>query len=372
MMNRKLREKHMKLFNCDYNEGAHPKVMELMNETNMQQHVGYGEDDICAEARELIKAACNRENIDVHFVVGGTQANLMVISHALRAHHAVLSAATGHINVHETGAVEATGHKIIALDGGAAGKINWRQVEEACRLHAEDAAFEHIAKPKMVYISFPTENGALYSKQELTDLRRVCDEWGLILFADGARLGYGLTARGNDVTLSDMCDLCDVFYIGGTKVGALMGEAIVISNDDLKEDFRYIIKQRGGMLAKGRLLGVQFKALFTDNLYFDIAKRANSLAYKIADACKDAGLKLLAESPTNQQFPIMRNDVIEKLAEKYIYSPWVIIDEKHTCIRFCTSWATEETDVDELINDIKLANTSVAADFKEIMIDAKE
>ncbi len=362
----------MKLFNCDYNEGAHPAVMALMNETNMQQYVGYGEDEICAEARKLIKKACAREDVDVHFVVGGTQANLMVISHALRPHEGVLSASSGHINVHETGAVEATGHKILAVDGGADGKINWRQVEEACKRHAEDEAFEHIVKPKMVYISFPTENGALYSKQELADLRRVCDKWGLVLFADGARLGYGLTARGNDVTLSDMCDFCDAFYIGGTKVGALMGEAVVIINDELKGDFRYIIKQKGGMLAKGRLLGIQFKALFTDNLYFDIARRANELAYKIADACKEMGLKLLAESPTNQQFPIMRNDVIAKLGEKYVYSTWAIVDEKHTCVRFCTSWATEEADVEELIADIRRVNTSEPADFKELMLDVKE
>lgn len=362
----------MKLFNCDYNEGAHEKVMALMNETNMQQHVGYGEDEICKEAKELIRSACNNDSIDVHFVVGGTQANLTVISSALRPHEGVISPFSGHINVHETGAIEATGHKIISVDGGSAGKLTAAQVEKLCADHATDESFEHIVKPKMVYISFPTENGAIYSRDELVALRKVCDDWELYLFADGARLGYGLTARDNDVTLADLCELCDVFYIGGTKVGALMGEAIVICTDELKPEFRYHIKQRGGMLAKGRLLGIQFKALFTDNLYFDISRHANELAYRIANACKEVGLELLTNSPTNQQFPIMRNEVIEKLGEKYAYNIWEKIDDKYTCIRFCTSWATTESDVDELIADIINLNTKQGEDFQKFMVYVKE
>lgn len=247
----------MILFNSDYTEGAHPKIMQRLMETNLEQTVGYGEDEYCETARDAIRKACDAPEADVHFLVGGTQANFTVISSALRSFQGVLCADSGHINVHETGAVEATGHKVLALPG-TDGKINAKQVKEAFELHWKDDAHEHIVQPKMVYISHPTELGTLYTKAELEALHDVCQECGLYLYLDGARMGYGLAAPGTDVTLADVARYCDVFYIGGTKVGALFGEAVVICNPLLKPDFRYCIKQHGGMLAKGRLLGVQF------------------------------------------------------------------------------------------------------------------
>ena len=239
-------------FNCDYTEGCHPNILKRLCETNMTQTVGYGEDEICDLARAKIRKACGREDVDVHFLVGGTQTNATVIAAILRPHQGALSADTGHINVHETGAVEATGHKVLPLPSTPDGKITAEQVENAYLAHVNDASFEHMVQPKLVYISLPTENGGLYSKAELTALHDVCTRCGLYLFIDGARLGYGLTAPENDVALADLCALSDVFYIGGTKVGALFGEAVVITNPALKTDFRYHIKQRGGMLAKGR------------------------------------------------------------------------------------------------------------------------
>ena len=343
----------MIMFNCDYNEGAHPKIIGLLEKTNFEQTPGYGEDHYCAKARALIRKACGREDIDIHFLTGGTQANLTVISAALRTHQGVLSAHTGHINVHESGAIEATGHKVLPLPGGSEGKISAAAVEEAVRLHWEDETHEHIVQPKMVYISHPTENGMLYSKDELTALRAVCDQKGLLLFLDGARLGYGLASAETDVTLSDLCSCCDVFYIGGTKVGALFGEAVVITNNSLKEDFRYIVKQKGGMFAKGRLLGLQFSALFEDDTYIKIAREADEQAARIAKTCVEAGFPLLAPSPTNQQFPILPDHLIAQLSEKYAFSHWVRTDPGHCAIRICTSWATRSEDVDGLIADIR-------------------
>ena len=339
-------------FNCDYTEGCHPKILERMLKTNMMQTVGYGEDEICESARRKIRAACGRDDIDVHFLVGGTQANATVIASILRPHQGALSAETGHIHVHETGAVEATGHKVLALPATPDGKINAAQVEAAHIAHINDAAFEHIIQPKLVYISHPTENGGLYTKAELKALREACDRCGLYLFLDGARLGYGLTAPASDVTLRDLCEYTDVFYIGGTKCGALLGEAVVITNPALKTDFRYHIKQRGGMLAKGRLLGIQFDTLFTDDLYFKICEKAIAQAFRIADACRKAGCDFLADSPTNQQFPIFPDSAIAKLGEKYGYSYWARVDETHSAIRFATSWATKDENVDALCADI--------------------
>ncbi len=342
----------MVYFNCDYTEGCHPKILERLSETNMLQTAGYGEDEICASARAKIRAACGREDVDVHFLVGGTQANATVIAAALRPHQGALCAATGHINVHETGAVEATGHKALPLPATADGKICAAQVEAAYEAHVNDASFEHMVQPKLVYISQPTENGGLYSKAELTALHTVCARCGLYLFVDGARLGYGLAAPENDVSLGDLCALADVFYIGGTKVGALFGEAVVIVNPELKVDFRYHIKQRGGMLAKGRLLGIQFDVLFTDGLYFAISRKAVAQARRIADACRAAGCTFFAESPTNQQFPIFPDKALEKLAGKYVWSHWARVDATHSAIRLCTSWATTDENVDALCADI--------------------
>lgn len=342
----------MLYFNCDYTEGCHPNILKRLTETNMMQTAGYGEDEICESARRKIRAACGTEEIDVHFLVGGTQANATVIASLLRPHQGALCPATGHINVHESGAVEATGHKVLPLPATPDGRISAGQIEDAVLAQKNDVAFEHIVQPKMVYISQPTENGGLYSKAELTAISEVCRTYGLYLYVDGARLGYGLAAPANDVTLADLCALTDVFYIGGTKVGALFGEAVVFANREAGEDFRYHIKQRGGMLAKGRLLGIQFDELFTDGLYMEISKKAVEQALTIAQTCRAAGFPLLADSPTNQQFPIFPDAALEKLGEKYAYSYWTRVDASHSAVRLCTSWATKDENAAALCADI--------------------
>ncbi|MBO4982217.1 MAG: low specificity L-threonine aldolase [Lachnospiraceae bacterium] len=339
------------LFQCDYNEGAHPKIMERLLETNMEQTVGYGEDPYCARAAEKIRQACGREDLAVHFLVGGTQTNMTVIDAALRSHQGVLCAETGHINVHETGAVEACGHKVLGVPG-TDGKITADRVEAAWLSHIHNDSFEHIVQPKMVYISNPTELGTIYSREELTALSKVCHRYGLYLFLDGARLGYGLTAPDNDLTLEDIARLCDVFYIGGTKVGALFGEAVVISHEELKRDFRYFIKQKGGMLAKGRLLGIQFDTLFTDDLYFEISRHAIRLAEKLRAAFERKGYPYLVENRTNQIFVILPDADLEALSEDFGYCYDHRVDESHSAVRFCTSWATREENVDALTNAI--------------------
>ena len=339
-------------FQCDYTEGAHPLILKKMEETNLEQTVGYGNDPYCASARERIRAACGRDDVDVHFLVGGTQANFTVISAILRPHQGVVAAVSGHINIHETGAVEATGHKVLALPSDD-GKITADQVRACYEQHWNDADHEHIVQPGMVYISHPTENGTLYTKAELEVLSHTCRELGLPLFLDGARLGYGLMSEKSDLTLQDIAALTDVFYIGGTKVGALFGEAVVIMNPALKKDFRYLIKQHGGMLAKGRLLGIQFDTLFTDDLYFSIAKRADELAIRLKEAFVKKGYELLYDSYTNQQFPVLPNAHIEKLKEKYVFGFWEAVDDTHSAVRFCTSWATKEEAVAQLIADIE-------------------
>ena len=320
-------------------------------ETNLEQTVGYGEDAYCEEAREAIRRVCEAPNADVHFLVGGTQTNFTVISLALRSYQGVICADTGHINVHETGAVEATGHKVLALPG-TDGKITAEQVKEAYALHWSDESREHIVQPKMVYISHPTELGTLYTKTELQALHDVCKECGLYLFLDGARLGYGLMAPGTDVTLPDIAALCDVFYIGGTKVGALFGEAVVICNPELKNDFRYGIKQHGGMLAKGRLLGVQFLELFKDGLYFEIAKHAIDMAMLLKNELTKKGYHFYMDSVTNQQFIIIDDKKLEEIRKKYGVTYQMRCDDTHSVIRLCTSWATREEDVKALLEDM--------------------
>ena len=339
-------------FNNDYSEGCHPKILEALTRTNYEQTFGYGEDEYCARAAEKIRALCGREDAAVHFLVGGTQTNLTVIAAALRPHQGVLCADSGHINTHETGAVEATGHKVLPLPS-LDGKIDAGQVREAVLSHRADASFEHTVQPKMVYISNPTELGTLYTKAELTALRDACRELGLYLFLDGARLGYGLMAKDNDLTLKDIGDCCDVFYIGGTKVGALFGEAVVITNPELKEDFRYLIKQRGGMLAKGRLLGIQFDTLMTDNLYFDISAHAIALAEKLENTFKELGVPFLVPVQSNQLFPILPDGVLARLAEAYVFCEQCRVDESHRAVRFCTSWATKEENVQALCRDLE-------------------
>ncbi len=338
-------------FNNDYAEGCHENVLQALVRTNMEQTPGYGEDCHCAAAAARIRKLCGREDVAVHFLVGGTQTNLTVIDAALRPHQGALCAVSGHIHVHETGAVEATGHKVLTLPS-ADGKITAQQVEKAVLAHRADGAFEHIVQPKLVYISNPTELGTLYTLAELEALSAACRKLGLYLFLDGARLGYGLMAAGNDVTMADLARLCDAFYIGGTKVGALFGEAVVISNDALKEDFRYLIKQHGGMLAKGRLLGVQFDALMEDDLYFKIAAHADKMADQIR-ACFDAlEVPYLVPGITNQIFPILPDAVLEELAKKYVFCEQERIDDTHRAVRFCTSWATKEENVRELVSDL--------------------
>ena len=291
----------MILFTSDYTEGAHPRIIEKLAETNMEQTVGYGEDPYCEEAREAIKKVCEAPEADVHFLVGGTQTNFTVISSILRPFQGVICADSGHINVHETGAVEATGHKVLALPSKE-GKITGQQIKEYYDLHWSDESREHIVQPKMVYISHPTEVGTLYTKNELENISTVCKECGLYLFLDGARMGYGLMAPGTDVTLPDIAKCCDVFYIGGTKNGALMGEAVVISNPELKPYFRFVMKQNGAMLAKGWLLGIQFLGLFEHDAFFGYAKQSVVLAQKIQSKLQELGYALFMKSDTNQIF----------------------------------------------------------------------
>ena len=334
-------------FNSDYLEGAHSAIMARLMETNMMQTVGYSEDEICAAAREKIRAACQAPEADVHFLVGGTQTNTTVIASILRPWQGVLSATSGHINCHETGAIESTGHKVITLPTDD-GKITARQIADYVEWHKNDESTEHIVQPGMVYISQPTETGMLYSKAELTAIYDTCRSYGLPLFVDGARLGYGLVCDSNDVSLPELARLCDVFYIGGTKVGALFGEAVVIMNPALKKDFRFMMKQRGGMLAKGRLLGIQFDTLFTDDLYMKIARNAIDMAFQIRDIFVSNGYPLLFDSPTNQQYPIIPDDELAILGREFGYEYWTRVDETHSGVRFCGSWATTQENVDAL------------------------
>lgn len=338
-------------FECDYAEGMHPAILEALMNTNDEQTPGYGVDEHCEHARALIREACGDQDVDVHFLVGGTQTNATVISAGLRPYQGVLSASTGHINVHETGAIESYGHKVLPLPS-TDGKITAAQVEEAWETHIHDGSFEHIVQPGMVYISQPTENGTLYSKTELEQISAVCRKAGLFLFVDGARCGYGLMAQGNDVMLPDLAALTDVFYIGGTKVGAMFGEAVVIVNPALKKDFRYFIKQHGAMLAKGRLLGIQYEVLFTDHLYEKIALHADDLAIRIRHAFEKHNVSMLYDSVTNQQYPVLTDTELAAFSEKYAFSFWCKTDDTHSAVRVCTSWATKEEVVDELIRDI--------------------
>ena len=342
----------MVYFNNDYSEGCHETVLQALCRTNLEQTPGYGEDSYCAAAAAKIKALCGRDDLAVHFLVGGTQTNLTVIAAALRPHQGALCAVSGHIHAHETGAVEATGHKVLTLPSSD-GKITAQQVPTAVLAHRSDSSFEHTVQPKLVYISNPTELGTLYSLAELESLSQTCRKLGLYLFLDGARLGYGLASRENDLTLQDIARLCDVFYIGGTKVGALFGEAVVIGNPALAEDFRYLIKQHGAMLAKGRLLGVQFDVLMRDNLYVDIASHAVRLADKIRNTLDGLNVPYLVPGSTNQIFPILPDAVLTELAKEYVFCEQERVDETHRAIRFCTSWATREESVDGLCQTLR-------------------
>ena len=334
-------------FTNDYSEGAHLRILNALLETNLEQAAGYGLDQFTLEAAELIKRKIGRKDVDIHLIPGGTQTNLIAISAFLRPHEAVIAPLTGHVEVHETGAIEATGHKIITKEG-IEGKLTPADVKEAVEYHAD----EHMVKPRLVYISNSTEVGSIYSKAELAALSNVCREHNLLLFMDGARLGSALTSDKNDLTLEEIANLVDAFYIGGTKNGALIGEALVIITESLKEDFRYHIKQKGALLAKGRLLGIQFRELFRDNLFFELAEHANRMAGKIQDALIELGCPLLLHSPSNQLFPIMPNEVIAELAKTYSFEVQRKVDEDRSLIRLVTSWATKESAVEEFIAEL--------------------
>lgn len=333
-------------FRNDYSEGAHPRVLQALMDTNLEQTVGYGLDPRCETARETIRRLCAAPDADVHFLVGGTQTNLLVIEALLRPYEAVIAAHTGHVNVHETGAIEATGHKVCAVPSPD-GKLTPALVESAVNSHSS----EHMVLPRLVYISNTTELGTVYTKAELTALRRCCDENGLLLYLDGARLGSALTSPENDLTLPDLAALTDAFYIGGTKNGALFGEALVLTVPN--DHFRWHIKQRGAMLAKGRLLGIQFQVLLEDGLYFDIARHANELAFRLRDGVAALGYSFPVPSPSNQQFPVLPNGVIDRLRELgYAFETDHAVDDAHTCVRFVTSWATPESAVERFLKDL--------------------
>ena len=334
-------------FKSDYLEGAHPAIMQALERTNLCQSVGYSEDEYCAAAREKIKIACQAPDADVHFLVGGTQTNTTVIASVLRPYQGVLTAVSGHINCHETGAIESTGHKVLALPTDN-GKITAKQVDDYFVWHRDNPDYEHIVMPGMVYISYPTEGGTIYSKQELTDIYAVCQKHGMPLYIDGARLGYGLMSDEADLTLPELAHLCDIFYIGGTKVGALFGEAVVVMNPALKKDFRFFMKQRGGMLAKGRLLGIQFDTLFTDDLYFKISRHAIEMAHQIRDIFVSNGYSLFFDSPTNQQYPIVTDEELAAIRKEFGSEYWERIEPNLNAIRFCGSWATTQENVDAL------------------------
>ena len=342
-------------FDSDYIEGAHPAIIEALTASNLEQHIGYGCDEYCERARAIVREHCNDNTVGIEFLVGGTQANVTVIDALLRSYQGVISADSGHINVHETGAPEATGHKVIALPS-ADGRLSAGQIAECYHNHWNDCSHEHTVQPGMVYLSCPAENGLIYTKAELTAISEFCHAHGLHLFVDGARLGYGLMAEGCDITIADLASLCDAFYIGGTKVGALFGEAVVFKGEEMHRSFRYAIKQHGGMLAKGRLLGIQFSELLkggSECLYFSLAKHADRLAAKIRSAFEKRGIRMWIPSTTNMQFPILTKKQQEFLAEKYVPEFWGRYDEEHDIVRFCTSWATKEENVDALCRDIE-------------------
>ncbi len=335
-------------FKDDYSEGTHPEILKLLTETNYKQTAGYGEDVFSEKAKQLIKDKIQNQSADIHFVSGGTQANLLIISSILKPYQSVIAASTAHIAVHETGAIEATGHKINTVETDD-GKLTPDDIKKVLEFHTD----EHMVMPKMVFISNSTETGTIYNKKELSEISKFCKKNDLYLYLDGARIASSLMSDRNDLNLKKTAEYTDVFYIGGTKNGALLGEAIVITNPDLKQDFRFNIKQKGALIAKGRLIGIQFEALFKNNLYFELAKNANHSAQKIADAIKKRGFNFFYEPVSNQIFPILPNDLIEKLLQKFDFYIWSKYDELHSVVRIVCSWATEKKAVDEFISYLK-------------------
>ncbi len=335
-------------FENDYSEGAHPKLLQAFVETNFVQQVGYGEDEYSLRAKDKIRAAISDPEADIFFLIGGTQSNQVVIDGLLHSTEGVIAATTGHVNVHEAGAIEYTGHKVLALPAHD-GKIDAEELKGFLQSFYADPTYPHMVYPGGVYISHPTEYGTLYSKAELEALHQVCKEYAIPLFLDGARLGYGLMSEETDVTLPDIAALCDAFYIGGTKVGALCGEAVVFPRHGAPKRFITHIKQHGAMVAKGRLIGVQFDALFTDNLYFDISRHAIEMAKKLKQGFAERGFQFFIDSPTNQQFVIVRNDILSRLEPNVRYSYWQKYDDAHSVVRFATSWATSPENIDALM-----------------------
>lgn len=340
-------------FDCDYMEGAHPEVMRRLMETNLEQTPGYGNDRYTGNAKKLILEACGLDGKTgtVFLLVGGTQTNATVIDGLLARHEGVLATDTAHINVHEAGAIESTGHKVLALPSYD-GKVKAADIEKYIKDFYADESHMHMVTPGMVYISHPTELGTLYSFSELEAISRVCRKAGIPLYLDGARLGYGLAADGTDVTLKDVARLCDVFYIGGTKIGTLFGEAVVVTRPDLLKNFIPLVKQHGALLAKGRLLGVQFETLFTDGLYMEISRHAVNMAMKLKKAFTDNGYRLFIDSPTNQQFVYLPNEEIDRLRKIASFELWGPRKDKETPVRFVTNWATREEDVNEFISHL--------------------
>jgi len=338
-------------FDSDYMEGAHQDVVRRLMETNLEQTSGYGTDPHTENAKKLILKACGLKKGNVYLLVGGTQTNTTVIDGILSHHEGVLAAISGHINVHESGAVEAYGHKVLTLQQFQ-GKIRASDVEKYISDYYQNESYEHVVAPGMLYISHPTELGTLYTLEELEAISSVCKKAGIPLFLDGARLGYGLAAKCTDVTLKDIARLCDVFYIGGTKVGALFGEAVVVTNEKLLHHFTPLIKQHGALLAKGRLLGVQFETLFTDDLYMKISQHAIDMAMKMKEAFLEKGYRMVVDSPTNQQFFYLLNDDLERLKKVATFELWGLKGETETPVRFVTSWATTESAIDQLIANL--------------------
>lgn len=335
-------------FQNDYAEGAHPDILKKLVETNLVQQVGYGDDEYTMQAKTAIRQKMKNDKASIYFVSGGTQANLMVISALLKTHEGVISAETGHISANETGAIEAVGHKVMTIPS-ADGKLTPSLVQKVQKAYSKRP---HVLKPKMVYISNSTEIGTIYSKAELTELSVYCRENELILFLDGARLGSALTAQENDLTLSDISELTDVFYIGGTKNGALLGEAIIFPDPTFAPEFDYVVKQKGALLAKGRLLGIQFLELFKGELFFDLAQHANDMATMLAEGMNEKGVKFFMKHESNQIFPILSNDKLNQLKKNFLFHEWVEIDENHTAIRLVTSWATPAAEVVAFLKEL--------------------
>lgn len=340
-------------FRNDYSECCHPAILERLSALGTEANPGYGTDSYCATAADKIRRLIRCPEAAVHFLMGGTQANMTVIDALLRPFEAVIAAESGHINVHETGAVEGTGHKVLTA-ASYDGKLTPAMILRILDSHTD----EHMVKPRMVYLSDSTELGTIYKRRELEAISALCHERGLLLFLDGARIGAALCARGNDLTFADLPRLCDVFYIGGTKNGALFGEAVVFGDPKLARDFRFQVKHRGGMLAKGFLLGLNFDVLFTDNLYMRLAQQAQRMAVRLRDGLAARGVSFLVDSPTNQLFPVFSNEELATFTQDFSYEISGAVDETHTCIRLVTSWATTEETVDAFLAAVTGAGRS--------------